>query len=327
MTTRREVLGLALSMLLPAMARAQAARKPLRVAWFSGGTPEDQKAYVEAFLGGMRALGYAEGRDFQMQYFWRGNTIKPFGWLAKDIADSKPDIVMATCEVTVAAMQKVTRTIPIVMTASTDPVASGVVESLGRPGGNVTGIASSLVEVSVKRIGLVKELVPAADRVALLRWRYEIVSEREMSTITDAARRLGMAARYFEADDADDFRRAFGEIQKERYSAVVDLAGLAISFPFMKLLPELGLRHKVPTVHFIHEMVENGGLVSYGPSVTEGFRHSASYVDKLARGARPSELPVEQPAQIELWLNQASARQLGVKLPDSLLLRADRVIE
>jgi putative ABC transport system substrate-binding protein len=327
MTTRRELLGLAASALVPAMARAQAARKPLRVAWFSGGTLDDQRAYVEAFLGGMRALGYAEGRDFQVQYFWRGDTIKTFGWLAKDVADSKPDIVMATCEVTVGAMLKVTRTIPIVMTASTDPVASGVVESLGRPGGNVTGVASSLLEVSVKRIGLVKELIPSAQRVALVRWRYETVAESEMSAITDTARRLGMSFKFFEAEDGDDFKRVFAEIQKERFNAAVDLAGLAISFPFMKLLPQLGLRYKVPTVHFIHEMVENGGLVSYGPSVTEGFRHSASYVDKLAKGAKPSDLPIEQPTQIETWVNLKAASALGVVVPQSILLRADRVIE
>lgn len=325
-TTRREVLALGVAALLPLMARAQQARKPLRIAWFSGGSIQDQRVYVDAFHGGMRELGYREGTDFEIQYFWRGETIKPFSWLARDVVGSRPDVIMATCEVTVDAAKKVTSSIPIVMTASTDPVASGVVASLARPGGNVTGVSSTFAEVSTKRIELLKELLPASDRVAFVRWRYEIVSKEDMALLERTAQRLGMANKWFDAEDEGDFARVFEAIGKERFSGVVDLAGLAVSFPFQHLLPGLAVRARVPAVHFIHEMVEHGGLISYGPSVSDGFRRSARYVDRIAKGARPSDLPIEQPSKIELWVNQGVARTLGVKVPESILIRADKVL-
>ncbi len=274
----------------------------------------------------MKELGYSEGRDFNIQYFWRGDTIKPFSWIAKDIAAANPDFIMTTCEVTTAAAQNVTRTIPIVMTAATDPVASGVVASLARPGGNVTGISSTLIEVSIKRIELVKELLPSADRIAFVRWRYEIVGPTEMQMLERTAQRLGMAFKSFLAEDDADFKRVYVDMQKERFSAAIDLAGLAISFPYTSLLPELALRHRIPMVYFIHEFVEHGGLISYGSSVSDGFRRSAHYVDRIAKGARPAELPVEQPSSLELWVNQATARTMGVKVDASILVRADWVI-
>jgi putative ABC transport system substrate-binding protein len=326
MTTRREVLALAIASLAPLLARAQAAHKPLRLAWFSGGSLEDQRIYVDAFRSGMRDLGYVEGRDFEIQYFWRGQTIKPYSWMARDIVGARPDVILATCEVTVDAVKKLTPSIPIVMTASTDPVASGVVASLSRPGGNVTGISSSFVEASVKRIELMKELLPGADRVAFIRWRYEKVGTDDLATLERTAQALGMASRQFEAEDEADFARVFEAVQRERFSGIVDIAGLAISFPFAGLLADLARKFRIPVVHFIHEVVERGGLISYGPSVTDGFRRSARYVDRLAKGARPADLPIEQPSKIELWVNQPAARSLGLRIPDSILLRADRVI-
>lgn len=325
-TTRRDVLALGAAAFLPLMARAQSAKKPLRIAWFSGGSIEDQRPYVEAFRAGMRELGYKEGSDYQVQYFWRGETIKPFSWLARDVVGSHPDVIMATCEVTVAAAKGVTSSIPIVMTASTDPVASGVVASLSRPGGNVTGVSSRFAEVSVKRVELLKELLPAADRLAFVRWRYETLGADEIALLERTAGRLGMVHKFFDAEDEGDFARVFEAIHRERFAGVIDLAGLAVSFPFQGLLPELAQRSRVPVVHFIHEMVERGGLISYGPSVVEGFRRSARYVDRVAKGARPAELPIEQPSRIELWINRSAARTLAVKVPESILLRADRVL-
>jgi putative ABC transport system substrate-binding protein len=190
----------------------------------------------------------------------------------------------------------------------------------------VTGISSTLIEVTIKRIELVKELLPSADRLAVVRWRYEIVGPNEMQILERTAQRLGIGIKSFLAEDDADFKRVFVEVQKERFSAAIDLAGLAISFPYTGLLPELALRHKIPMVHFLHELVERGGLVSYGASVADGFRRSAHYVDRIAKGARPAELPVELPSSLELWVNQGTARALGIKVPDSILVRADRVI-
>jgi putative ABC transport system substrate-binding protein len=327
MTSRRDLLALAASSVLPLAARAQGAKKPFKVAWFSGGVLEDQKVYVEAFQRGMRELGWVEGRDFAIQYFWRGETIKPFGWIAKDIAASNPDVIMATCEVTVEAAKAVTGTIPIVMTASTDPVAAGVVPSLARPGGNVTGMSSTLVEVSVKRIELLKELLPSAERVAFVRWKYETVSPTELKKIVDTAQGLKLGFKVFEAEDEGDFRRIFAEIQKQKFAGAIDVAGLSIAFPYVSLFPELEVRFRIPIVHFLREMVERGGLISYGPSVADAFRRSAAYVDRIAKGARPGDLPIEQPTQLEMWVNLKTARAIGLNVPQSVLLRADRVIE
>jgi putative ABC transport system substrate-binding protein len=326
MTSRRKFLALAASSLVPMLAQGQAARKPIRLAWLSGGSMDEHKVYVDAFLDGMKSLGYQPGRDYNIEYFWRGDSIKPFAWLARDVIASKPDIILATCEVTVGAVRKLTSTIPIVMTASTDPVASGVVASLSRPGGNVTGVSSTLFEVTVKRVEILKEILPRAEKVALLQWRYEVVGESEIGSVEQAAKSLGMSSQRFFADDEADFDKVMGEIRRARFPGVVDLAGLAVSFPYMKLLPDLALKYRLPVVHFLRESVENGGLVSFGSRVTDGFRRSAYYVDRLAKGAKPAELPIEQPSDFEICVNLNTARAMGIAIPQSILLRAKVVI-
>lgn len=327
MTTRRDVLALAAAALLSPMASAQALRRPIKLAWFSAGTLADHKGYLDAFREGMKEQGYVEGRDFTIEYFWRGETIKPFGWIARDIVNARPDMIMSTCEVTASAAKKATQSIPIILTASTDPVANGIVPSLARPGGNVTGVSSSLVEVNVKRVELMKELIPAASRVTLLKWKYELVGAAEMGAIERAARSAGIALVSAEAEDGSDFERVFADARRARMSGILDMAGLAWSFPFQDLLPELEVRHKMPVVHFTRELVEHGGLVSYGPSLANGFRRSAKYVDRVAKGARPGDLPIEQPDQFELCVNLRTARAIGIAVPSSVLVRADRVIE
>lgn len=326
MVSRRDVLAVAAAACVPAITRAQPARKPLKLAWFSGGTLKDQQPYVEAFRKGMRDLGYVEGRDFSMEYFWRGETIKPFGWLARDVVSSKPDVIMATCEITGDAAKKATQSIPIVLTASSDPVTHGLVSSLGRPGGNVTGISLSLLDVSIKRVEMLKELLPAADRITAVRWRYEQPAPKEMVAIEKAARVLGLAFTVADAEDESDFDRVFAEARKAKVSGMVDMAGLTWSFPYLSLLPELEIKYRMPMVHYVSEIVERGGLISYGPDVADGFRRSAQYVDRVAKGAKAADLPIEQPDKIETWVNLKTARAIGVNVPQSILLRADRVI-
>lgn len=327
MTSRRDILAVGIGVLLPLLVRAQSGRKPLRLAWFSGGTLADHKIYLDAFRGGMRDLGYVEGRDFSIEYFWRGESIKPFGWLARDLVGSRPDIIMATCEVTANAAKGATRSIPIVLTASSDPVANGVVPSLARPGGNITGVSSTLLDVSGKRVELLKELVPSAQRVLLLRWKYEQVSEVELARTEEIAGRSGIALIHVEAQDQADFERVFAEARKGGASGIVDIAGLVWAFPYMALLTQLQVKYRMPVVHFMKELVERGGLISYGPSIVTGFRRSAHYVDRLAKGARPGDLPVEQPDHLELCVNLTTARALGIDVPRSILIRADWVIE
>jgi len=309
------------------MLQAQAPRNPLRLAWFSGGTEKDHRVYIVAFRKGMEERGLVEGRDYAIEFFWRGDTIKPFSWMVRDVVAAKPDVILATCEVTAEAAKKATATIPIVLTAATDPVAAGLVTNLARPGGNVTGVSSALIEVSIKRIELLKQIVPSANRLALLRWRYEAVDPRDLKTMEGAAGNHGMSVVHYEPEDEAGYAQAFAEMAKGRVSGMVDLAGLSVSFPYLGLIPELALRHRIPAVHLISEIVERGGLVSFGPSIADEFRRSAQYVDRLAKGARAGDLPIEQPTVFETWVNRKTASALGIRIPDSILLRASRVIE
>ena len=326
MTIRRQILALGAAGLVSPALLAQAPRKPLRLAWFSGGTEKDHRVYIAAFRKGMEERGYQESRDYVIEYFWRGETIKPYSWLVRDVVGAKPDMILATCEVTAEAAKKATGSIPIVLTAATDPVAAGLVPNLGRPGGNVTGVSSALVEVSIKRIELLKQIVPSANRVALLRWRYEVVSKRDLQMMEAAAGNQGMSVAHYEPEDEAGYVQAFADMAATRVSGMVDLAGLSVSFPYLALIPELALRHRIPAVHLISEIVERGGLVSYGPSIADEFRRSAQYVDRLAKGARAGDLPIEQPSVFETWVNQRTASALGIRIPESILLRAQRVI-
>lgn len=325
MTSRRDLLALSVAGLMPAAALAQP-RKPLKVAWFSGGTLSDQKAYLDAFREGMKTLGYVEGRDFTVEYFWRGETIKPYGWLARDVVASRPDVIMATCEVTASAAKGATRSIPIVLTASTDPVANGIVTSLARPEANVTGVSNSLIEITAKRVELMKELMPGVTRLGLLRWKYEQLGALELSATEKAARAVGITLVDFETEDGRDFERVFADARRAGIGGILDMASLAWTFPFQGLVTELQVRHRIAVAHYTRELVERGGLISYGPSIAEGFRRSAHYVDKIVRGAQPGSLPIEQPDRLELCVNLKTARAIGVQVPSSILVRADQVI-
>jgi len=327
MTTRREILLLAAASLAPAMARSQPARKPLKLAWFTGSTPEDEREYLEAFKKGMGERGYVEGRDFVMAYHRRSETIKPFGWMARDIAGSKPDVILATCEVTAEAAKGASSAIPIVLTAASDPVANKLVSSLAHPGGNITGMSMSLADVTVKRLELLKQLAPKAERIAVLGWKYELVSEGEMKLLDSTAGKLGMSLIQYKPDDESDFRKAFVEMEKAKVGGLIDLAALGIAFPYQTVVPELCLKHRIPAVYLLREIVERGGLVSYGPSIADGFRRSAHFVDRLARGAKVGDLPIEQPSVFETCVNLKTAKAMGIRIPETILFAASRVIE
>ena len=329
MASRREVVLLLAAAALPArlLAQAGARRKPLRIAMLSDGTPQQHQRYVDAFRQGLREHGYAEGKDYSLDFHWKGESIKPLRWLAWDAAAGEPDVIVVTCEASAYVAQRASRSIPIVMAASSDPVAHRLVESLARPGGNITGVSFNEIEISLKRLEMLKEVVPGMRRAALLTLADDPISDLERTALQKLAGRLSVELLPYGVRNARDFEAAFARMPGEGIQAVLDFSSLIVTFPHRKQFAELALKARLPVAYHLGEMVEAGGLMSYGPVVTESFRRAASYVDRIARGSRPETLPIEQPNRFELVLNLGTARALGITLPQSLLLRADRVVE
>jgi len=327
MTTRRDVLSLLAALALPAGVLAQVRREPIRIAWFSEHNLDRLRPYVEAFRGGLKELGYAEGKNVAIDYYWRGDTIKTFRWLASDIARAKPDVIVATCEVAVQAAKGATDTIPIVMAASSDPVAHGLVASLGRPGGNITGLSFNEIEAGVKRLDLFREFVPRLKKVGLIMLADEPVSEVELKALGG----LVSGSRYelvpFQVRGESDFERAFEEMRRAGVQGVLDYSSLSVTFPFRKQFAALALKFRIPVAYHLREMVEAGGLMSYGPMARESFRRAAHYVDRIARGTKPADLPIEQPIRFELVVNLETAKAMGITVPQAILVRADHVIQ
>lgn len=309
----------------PLAAQGPAGR--LRIAWFSEGTLDKHRAYLDAFRVRMRELGYAEGRNLTIEYYWRGDTFKNYRWLASNIVETKPDVIVATCELTASAARGATSAIPIVMTLSADPVAFGLAKSLSRPGGNLTGLSGNVIEVHGKRLELLKEIVPGIQRVALLRPKDWPMNAAEDAALERAAGRLGMRLLSIEISDTNDLDGALRALREARAQGMLDLAALSTHLEDLRPIAELPTRAGIPGVFYISELAEAGGLLSYGPNTREAFRSAARYVDRIARGAKPGELPIEQPDRFELVVNLRTARSLGVALPGAILLRADRVIE
>lgn len=324
MPTRRELLVLGGALALP---RTLLAQKTLKVAWFSEGTLERHKVYLDAFKAGLKEYGYVEGKNLAFDYYWRGDTIRTYNWIARDVVSAKPDVIITTCEVTASAAKRATDAIPIVMATSTDPVMHGLVPSLARPGGNITGQTSNELEITPKRLELLREVVPKLSRVGVLRWTEEPISQPELQALERAAQSVNVKLVPAEAEKERDFPAAFDSLRAAGAQGVLDYAGITFNFPFRKLIAELAIKAKLPSVFFIGEVVEEGGLMSYGPNVPERFRTVARYVDKIAKGAKPADLPIEQPTRLELVLNLKTAAAIGVTVPRTLLLRADRVIE
>jgi putative ABC transport system substrate-binding protein len=223
------------------------------------------------------------------------------------------------------AAKQATSTIPIVMTASTDPIAERLVASLARPGGNVTGLSSMTPELSSKRLELLKEVVPRVARVAVI-WNPDAGRQLELQATRAAARTLGVTLKLMEVRNADDLARSFAALEKERPDALTMFFD-PLSTGYRELVADFAKKHRLPTVFGAREFAEAGGLMSYAPNIAESFRRAATYVDKILRGAKPGDLPIEQPTKFELVINMKTAKALGLTIPQSILVRADQVIE
>jgi len=281
---------------------------------------------VEAFLEGMHALGYVEGQNFVMEYRASAGQSERLPALAAELVRLKVDVLLAWTTPAALAAKDATTTIPIVMMGVGDPVGSDLVASLARPGGNVTGLASLAPDLVGKQLEFLKDVLPTVSRVAIL-WnpanptRALIVREADM-----AAQRLGVQLHLVEARSPDAFDRAFAAMTSAHAGALLVL-GDGMFFQHRRRLAELAATSHLPTMHNIRPFVEAGGLMAYGPSTLDIRRRAAVYVDKILKGAKPANLPVEQPTKFELIINLKTAKTLGLTIPPSLLLLADEVIQ
>ena len=282
------------------------------------------------FRQGLSETGYVEGRNITIEYRWAEGKPERFPALAAELVALKVDVIV-TAGGTAAALaaRRATTTVPIVFASVGDPVAEGLVASLARPGGNVTGLSFFASELVGKRLELLKQIVPEAGLIALL-FKPDSMPDRareaRLKEADAAARALGVRLQVVEARGPEDFDRAFSEMSEVHASALTIWVTPVFSVSWRRLA-ELAAKNRLPAVSETREFVDDGGLMSYGPSLSDLYRRAASYVDKILKGAKPADLPVEQPTKFELVINMKTAKALGLTVPQSLLARADEVIE
>jgi len=279
-----------------------------------------------AFKQQLRDLGYVEGRTIAFEARYAAGKAERLPALAKELAQLNVRVIVTGGSVATRAVIAATTTIPIVTATGDDPVAAGYAASLARPGGNVTGMTSISDDLDAKRLEILKEVMPRLTRLALL-WRTDNpVSGRRAHAVEPVARSMKLDLRRFALKSGDELPTAFAAIAQERTEAVFVIAGPQL-FVDRERLAALALKHRLPSIHTQSEYVDAGGLLSYGPSYPELFRRAAVYVDKILKGAKPGDLPIEQPTQVSLVVNLKTAHALGMSIPRSVLLRAERVIE
>jgi putative ABC transport system substrate-binding protein len=329
-TTRRAFIGTLAGGLLvaPLAAEAQQAAKVPRIG-FLANNPAGSPHLLEAFLQGLRDLGYVEGRNVVIEYRSAEGKWERFPALAAELVALKVDVIVAANSLAVLPAKQATRTIPIVFTGVPDAVGSGLVASLARPGGNVTGLSALAPELVGKCLEQLKQAVPAVSRVAVL-WQPGAFGERtekDMLKAADvAARALGVRLQFVEARGRDDFDRAFSDMSRARAGALTVLTS-GMFFNERRRLVALAAKNRLPAVYPWREGVDAGGLMSYGANIADLYRRAATYVDRILKGTKPGDLPIEQPTKFELVINLKSAKALGLTIPQSLLGRADQVIQ
>jgi putative ABC transport system substrate-binding protein len=329
---RREFIGTLAGGLLgaPLAAEAQQAAKIARIGYLAFNLAAGDPRIREAFLQGLRDLGYVEGRNLLIEYRDAAGKTERFPALAAELVALKVDVIVAGGGTLAAlAAKQATTTLPIVFAAVGNPVAEGLVTSLARPGGNVTGLSLVQQELVGKSLELLKQAVPEVSRVALL-LKPDAMPDRakkdRLNAADVAARALGVRLQVVEARGPEDFDRAFSDMTRARAGALAVLATPVFDSERRRLV-DLAAKNRLPTVYSYRSYVEAGGLMSYGPDLADSFRRAATYVDKILKGAKPGDLPVEQPTKFELVINLKTAKALGLTIPQSLLERADEVIQ
>jgi putative tryptophan/tyrosine transport system substrate-binding protein len=329
MDRRRFLLtSLAGALAAPLGAGAQQAGKLYRIGLLGGSPPNSpggRRAW-EGFFQGLRELGYVEGQDILVEGRWYGERTDRLPALAGELVRLKVDVIVAGAAPAPEAARRATSTIPIVMANHSDPVGSGLVASLARPGGNVTGMSTLSPELIGKRLHLFKEAIPGISRVAVLSNPTIPSQVLELKEAKVAAGLLKVQLQLLEARAPGDFAGAFSAMRRERADGVIIITS-SMFYAERTRIAKLAAESHVPAMYAVREFAEAGGLMTYGIDVHESFRRAATYVDRILKGAKPADLPVEQPTKFELVINLKTAKALGVTIPPSLLARADQVVE
>ena len=326
---RKTVIGFALSVMLSALclpAEAQQPKEVPRIGYLtadSRSTREDVRA--EAFRQGLREFGYVEGKNIIIDWRSADGKLDRLHAFATELVRLKVDVIVTGGPTATRPVKEATTTIPIVMTQDSDPVGNGFVASLARPGGNITGLSNLAQEISGKRLELLKEIVPKLSRVAVLGMSTNPGNSLSLRETELAAGALGVQLQYLDIRDPKDIDAALRTASKGRADAV-----LVLNFPgnISRVIPDLVVKHRLPAIYYASTIVvDRGGLMSYGASITDLDRRAATYVDKILKGAKPADLPVEQPTKFEFVINLRAAKQIGLTIPPNVLVRADRVIK
>ena len=324
------LIGLLLALVLtvePLAAEAQQV-KVYRVGVLLQSSPSAPGSPPGIFARALRDLGYVEGRNIVFDRRWAEGRNERFSSLATELVALKPDVIVADTTAGLLAAKRATATIPIVMVQAADPVGSGLVASLARPGGNVTGASNLESDLLGKAAELLHAVAPKATRMAVLMSDYNPIHPSQLTTIQGAARGFGLTVLPMTVRSSEDFEEAFRSMAKQKAGALIQLGGAPFNTPANRdKLVELAVKTKLPAMYLGRTFVDAGGLLSYGSSPLKHWRLAATYVDKILKGAKPADLPVQQATEFELVINLKTAKALGLTIPQTLLLRADQVIE
>jgi putative tryptophan/tyrosine transport system substrate-binding protein len=326
MTALALPLTLVLSLLVaPLAARAQPAGKMHRIGWLSAGAPHADLE-IEAFRQGLHALGYVEGQNLAIEARYAEGRAEQLPALAAELVQRQVDVLVAGGSAAIHAAQQATRTIPIVMAVAYDPIGKGFVASLAQPGGNITGLSWLGAELLGKRLELLKETVPQSTRIAVLANPANPAYQDNMANLTVAARGLGLSLHVVEVRRADELDTAFAAMTRAEADALIVLEDSLVLSTLGGQIAERATTARLPAMYGWRKHVDVGGLMAYGPSMGDMQRRAATYVDKILKGAKPADLPVEQPAKFELVINLKTAKALGLTMPPTVLFQANEII-
>jgi putative ABC transport system substrate-binding protein len=308
------------------VATAQQPTKVPRIGFLATVSPSIISDRVEAFRQGLRELGYVEGKTIVIEWRYAEGKADRLPGLAAELVNLKVDLIVSVAPLPTRFAKEATSTIPIVMAQDTDPVGNGFVASLAQPGGNITGLATLAPEISGKQLELLKETVPKLSRVAVLGTSTRPGNAQIVKATELAAATFGVRLQYLDVLSSKDIETAFRAASKGRAEAVLVLAGPVLN-SHRTQIADLAAKNRLPAIYERAEFMDAGGLMYYGASISEMFRRAATYVDKILKGAKPADLPVEQPKKFEFIINLKAAKQIGLTIPPNVLVRADKVIK
>ena len=306
-------------------AEAQQPTKIPRIGYLGGGSAELEEPWIDAFRQGLRDLGYIEGKNILIERRYAAGRYEQLSALAAQLLALKVDVILAASTPVALSAKKTTSSTPIVMVVA-DPVGTGLVTSLARPGGNITGLSDFHADLVTKRLELLKDVIPSLSRVAVLSNPASVTCSAQLKELNAAGPGLGLMLVAVEATESDDLPKSFSTIKKEQVGGVL-VCGDRMFNTHRTQIFDLANKNRLPAIYSSKEYAETGGLISYGANFPDLYRRAATYVDKLLKGAKPADLPVEQPTKFELVINLKTAKQIGLTIPPNVLARADKVIK